>query len=399
MKKSNRIFILGIHSLVPYLIFLDAFAPISTDMYLPALPSMTEDLGTSNELVSLSISSFMLIFAFSMLIWGPVSDRYGRRPILLWGTIVYTFSSVAIALCDSIWPLLFWRCIEALGSGAICISSLAIVKDIMHGDKMERAISLMQAATIIAPLTAPLIGGWMLLWTSWRGIFWCLAICGAIAFCGVFCFAEIAQRQDAIYLSTSFASMGDILKKRKFLYPLLLFSAMSMPFMSYLAASSFIFQDDFGVSAQTYSLMFALNAICSICGPISHFYLLRRIPRSIVIWLHLSGMTVGGILLTFLGINGPWFFALLFAPICYCGSALRPPSTILIMEIIEGNNGVVASLISCGALLFGSFSMFIANLGFWPNQVMAVGGITILVSISALLVWVKIGHNYRGTNE
>ncbi len=151
--KSSRIFRPGNRFLVPYLAFLSAFAPISTDMYLPALPSMAENLGTSNELVSASISMFMLVFAFSMLAWGSLSDRYGRRPALFAGALIYIISSVGIAFCNSIMPLLSWRCVQAVGSGAATSLSMAIVKDIMKGDRMEKVISLMQATLIIAPLS------------------------------------------------------------------------------------------------------------------------------------------------------------------------------------------------------------------------------------------------------
>lgn len=392
--KSYRIFRVGNCFLVPYLAFLSAFAPISTDMYLPALPSMAENLRTSNELVSASISLFMLVFAFSMLAWGPLSDRYGRRPALFAGTLIYILSSVGIAFCDSIVSLLFWRCVQAVGSGAACSLSMAIVKDIMKGDKMEKVISMMQAALIIAPLTAPVIGGWMLALVSWRGIFWSLALCGLLAMLGVFCLAETAPKSRTASISATFARMGVVLRQKEFLKPLLLFSAMAMPFMSYLATSSFIFQDGFGVSAQAYSLFFAFNAGSSLLGPLSHLYFLRHLPRNRVICAHLAFMTTAGILLPIFGGNGPWFFALLYAPICYCGSALRPPSTVLMMQSIDGDNGIVASLINCGGLLFGSLSMFIASLAIWPNPVLAVGCIAATVSGICLVFWLKIKNAY-----
>ncbi len=392
--KSSRIFRPGNRFLVPYLAFLSAFAPISTDMYLPALPSMAENLGTSNELVSASISMFMLVFAFSMLAWGSLSDRYGRTPALFAGALIYIISSVGIAFCNSIMPLLSWRCVQAVGSGAATSLSMAIVKDIMKGDRMEKVISLMQATLIIAPLTAPVLGGWMLALVSWRGIFWCLALCGLFAMLGVFCLAETAPKSRTASIAATFARMGVVLGKKEFLKPLLLFSAMSMPFMSYLATSSFIFQDGFGVSAQAYSLFFAFNACSSLMGPLSHLYLLRHLPRNTVICAHLALMSAAGIMLLVLGGKGPWFFALLFAPICYCGSALRPPSTMLMMQSIKGDNGIVASLINCGGLLFGSLSMFIASLAFWPNPILAVGCIAATVSGICLVFWLKIKKDY-----
>lgn len=393
--SSNRIFRFGNRYLVAFLAFLGAFAPISTDMYLPALPSMAVNLHTSNELVAASISMFMLSFAISMLFWGPLSDRYGRRPVLFAGLALYVISSAAIALADSIWPLLFWRCVEAIGSGAVCSLSLAIVKDIMRGERMEKVVGVMQAATVLAPLTAPLIGGVMLLWTSWRGIFWCVALCGLLAVAGVFALAETSPKKRKISLFATFARMGAVLRNRHFTRPLLLFSGMAMPFFSYLATSAFIYQDGFGVDAQVYSLFFALNASCSLLGPLSYIYILRHYPRERIITLQLAGMAAGGLALIFFGSLGPWWFALLFAPITYCGSSLRPPSTVLMMTANEGDNGIVSSLINCGGLLCGALSMFIATLGFWPGPIIAVGAIALVIAGAGLFFWLKIRGEYR----
>ena len=393
-KSSNRIFRFGNRYLVAFLAFLGAFAPISTDMYLPALPSMAINLHTSNDMVAASISLFMLSFAISMLFWGALSDKYGRRPVLFAGLALYVISSAAIALAESIWPLLFWRCVQAIGSGAVCSLSLAIVKDIMRGERMEKMVGIMQAATVLAPLTAPLIGGVMLLWTSWRGIFWCLALCGLLALLGVFALAETSPKKREISLLATFGRMGFVLRNRHFRNPLLLFSAMSMPFFSYLATSAFIYQDGFGLDAQVYSLFFALNASCSLLGPLSFIYWLRHYPRNRVITAQLAAISLFGFALLFFGSLGPWWFALLFAPITYCGSALRPPSTVLMMTANEGDNGIVASLISCGGLLGGSLSMFVATLGIWANPVFAVGTIAVVVAGIGLLFWLKIKGEY-----
>ena len=125
----KKVFAPGNRWLVAYLAFLSAFAPLSTDMYLPALPHMTQALQTTDALSSLSISCFLLLFGASMLFWGPLSDKYGRKPVLYTGALLYVVSSLFLALAQSIWPLLFWRAVQAIGSGGISAMALAIVKD------------------------------------------------------------------------------------------------------------------------------------------------------------------------------------------------------------------------------------------------------------------------------
>lgn len=395
MARSNRIFTPGNRYLIPFLAFLSAFAPLSTDMFLPALPAMAGNLHTSDELMSYSVSAFLLFFGVSMLFWGPISDRYGRKPALIAGSSLYIISSIAIAAATDIWWLLAWRCVQAIGSGAASAMSLAIVKDILRGALMEKLVSVMQAATILAPITAPILGGAILLVVSWRGIFWCLAICGAIALAGSLLIKETRQGKGADDLAATFARMAVVLGNRYFRDPLFIFSAMAMPFMSYLGVSTFIFQNGFGVSAQSYSFFFALNAGVSLLGPLSHMYIFKRFNRERIITRHMFFMAVFGVLILFFGNSGPWVFTLLFAPITYCGSAMRPPSTILMMQSNPGDNGIVSSMINCGGLLFGSFAMFLASLGFWPNPVIAVGCIAFAVSAICLLAWFKLAQNSR----
>lgn len=389
------VFAPGNRYLIAFLAFLSAFAPVSTDMYLPALPEMAANLGTSNELVTLTISGFLFVFALSMLLWGPLSDRFGRRPVLLAGSAIFVFSSVGIALSPDMETLMAWRCLQALGSGAASAMSMAIIKDLLRGSLMERVVSLMQAGMILAPMLAPVLGGLVLMFTDWRGIFWCLALFGIVAFAGGLALRETrpASGAAAASLAGTFGRIGAVLKKPQFARPLLLFSAMSMPFMSFLAVSSFIYQDYFGLSPQAYSLFFAFNATASLCGPISHIYVFRHFERKRLIAAYLGLMCAAGLLLLFFGSTSPWAFALLFLPVTFCGSAMRPPSTVLLLQSVDGDNGVVASLINCGALLCGSLSMLIASLGIWPGPISAVAVIAALVSGVCFICWLKIGRN------
>lgn len=389
---KNRLFYPGNRFLILYLSFLSAFAPISTDMYLPALPAIARAFATTNELASATISTFMLLFAVSMLFWGPVSDRYGRKPVLLAGSVLYIVSSIAICLTGSIGAFLMWRGVQALGSGAASAMSLAIVKDVLRGGSMEKVVTIMQATVIIAPLTAPVLGGWLLLMVDWRGIFLCLAVCGGVALLGTLWLKETNPRHGALSLGATFRRMGVALGNRDFLYPLLIFSAMSMPFMSYLAVSAFIFQDTFQVSAQQYSLFFALNASASLLGPFLHMGIFRHWNRSRVLAGHLFAMCLAGVALLLWGGHGPWTFALLFAALSLSGSALRAPSTVLMMESIQGDNGIVSSLINCTGLLFGAFSMLLASLSVWPGAIFAVGCISAIVSGLCLAAWLYLSR-------
>lgn len=391
MKQySNRIFFPGNRYLIAYLTFLSAFAPLSTDMYLPALPVMTSALDTSDEMVSYSMTLFFLAYAFFALIWGPLSDRYGRKPVLLTGSAIYIISCSWIALTDSIILLLLMRIVQAIGCAAVSAISLAVVKDVLRGQLMERLISFMQAAHVLAPIFAPLIGGALLYFVSWRDIFWAQVLCGLLSLGGALCLRETGRIKRGISLLTAFARMGIVLANRKFLAPLLLFSALVMPFMSFLAVSSFVYQVQFGLSAQAFSLFFAFNAAFSLLGPLAHLHISRHMSKTREITWQILIIFASGALLIPLGGLNPWLFALLMAPITFCGSAMRPPSTVILMEANRGDNGAVASLIQGSTLLFASLAMFIAPLPFWKQPVTAIAWIAALTSGLGLLAWLKI---------
>lgn len=385
--QSNRIFLPGNRFLIAYLVFLGAFPPLTTDMYLPALPLLAQNLGVTDELASLSLTLFFFGYALSTLFWGPCSDRYGRRPILLAGSAIYILASIGIALAGTIWTLLWLRCLQALGCGAATAMSLAIVKDVLRGGRMEKIVSYMQAAHVLAPLSAPVIGGLILYFVSWRGVFWCLAGLGAAALAGALCLRETGRNAAAQSLIFTFRRIGVVLANKTFRRPFLIFSAMTMPFMSYLAVSAFVYQNWFGLSPQQFSFFFAINAGVSLLAPLSHIYFFSRLERYRVIGWQLLLTTLFGMLIVAFGKLNPWLFALLMAPVTFCGSAMRPSATFIMMQAVKGDNGIVASLIQFGAMMFASIAMLLAPMSFWPTPVMAIGTIAAAVSGICLFFW------------
>lgn len=392
-KFSNRLFYPGNIFLIPYLAFLSAFAPVATDTYLPALPQMVETLRADNETVGLTISLFLVFFAGSMLVWGPLSDRAGRKPVLLAGSVTFIISSAGIALSSSIGALLAWRCAEAIGAGAASAMSMTIVKDLLRGERMERVIGWIQTLTVLAPMLAPVIGGWVLVLVSWQGIFWCLVAFGVAAFLGALMIKE-TRPASSVQAGGVFAipiRLVVVLRSRQFRRPLIIFSALSMPFFAYLGVSAFIFQDEFGLSPQTYSLFFAFNALGAMFGPLLHNRFFHNYDRYRLLAFHMACVCVFGVLLGVFGARGPYVFVALMTPISFFGAALRPPSTALLLNSHKGDNGAVAAIITCGALGCGGLAMIMAGLPFWPTPVCAVGVVAAIIGGVCLLGWLKIG--------
>jgi len=171
--QGGRIFIFG---------FLSAIAPLSIDIYLPALPTMRTALAANEAQTLYTLSTFFIGFGGGQLLFGPLTDRFGRKRPLLCGLAVYIVASAGCALAPSIAMLVLFRFIQALGGSIVPITVQAMVRDLYARNESARILSLNLLVTASAPIVAPLIGGQLLLWLDWRFIFWALVAFGALAF-------------------------------------------------------------------------------------------------------------------------------------------------------------------------------------------------------------------------
>lgn len=392
------VFRFGQNAFIGYLAFLSAFVPLSTDLYLPALPGMTVQLSTTPDLVNLTLSCFMLLFALSMLIWGPFSDKYGRKPILMAGLAVYILASAGCALSTNIWQLIAGRCLQAIGSGALGAVTMAIVKDTFRGRTMETVLTAIQTMTILAPMVAPVLGGLLLTWTSWRGIFWLLGASGLMAMLAGLFLGETLRRPTQGPALRVLLRIGYVLGDKGFRALLAVFSLSVMPFMAYLAISAYIYQNTFGLSAQAYSAFFAGNAAFSMLGPILYVRLFRNFSRRLFLAACFGITAIAGIMLLCIGASSPWIFAVLYGSITFFHSTMRPPSTVLLMSQLDTDNGTVASLVGASGLLCGSLSMMLCSLPFWPDFITASGIICLVLGLFCTIGWLylDIRRAFRG---
>jgi len=158
------------------LALLTALSPLAIDMYLPAMEAMAGDLQTSIHLVELSVSSYLLGFALGQLGGGPLSDRYGRRPLIITGLVLFALSSAALMLTTSLEALLALRFLQAIGGGLATVNSSAIVRDRFQGADVAKTLSLVSMIMMLAPLVAPMLGALTLSFAGWRTIFQTLTI-------------------------------------------------------------------------------------------------------------------------------------------------------------------------------------------------------------------------------
>jgi DHA1 family bicyclomycin/chloramphenicol resistance-like MFS transporter len=377
---------LGAKGLVVLIALLSAFVPLSTDMYLPALPGMSASFGVDAHSINLTLTAFFIFYALGTLVWGPLSDRYGRKPVLVAGLGMYVVASVMCAFMRDVNGLVLSRIFQALGGSAAGVVATAIVKDVYSGRQRGSVLAVVQSMVLISPAVAPILGAFLLKVTSWRGIFGALSGIGLLALLGSLLYQEtITQRTSGMLLS-SLGRLGGALRNRSFTSLLLLFSLGSVSGLAFIASSTYIYQDNFHLSGQMYSFYFALNALGMITGPMIYLWLARRFHAEKIIVGCYVAIAASGLLVFLLGSLQPWIFALCILPASMAGSCLRPPAANLMLEQQKGDTGSVASLMGCTGLLMGALGMQIISLP-WGNMILALGVMTFTTAALSLLAW------------
>lgn len=383
---------LGKKGLIALIAFLSAFIPLSTDLYLPALPGMAEYFKAPVSLVNLTLILFFIFFSAGMLLWGPLSDKYGRKPVLLTGLIIYILASLSSACAVNVVQLITFRVFQAIGGGAASSVAMAMVKDTYDGKKRESILALVQSMTMICPITAPVLGAVLLEFISWRGIFWTLTGAGLLALAGAIALEETIGKRYTGTLGQTIGRLGVVLKNPGFTSLLCVFALAGIPTFAYLASSSYIYIDGFGLSEQAYSYFFALNAVFLLFSPMLYLILSRRFNRSAIIITCFAVVAISGALIGSLGNLSPWLFAVTLIPSTVATNCVRPPGTNLMLEQQQEDIGSASALMSCISLLMGSAGMLLVSYG-WSNIILALGIINLMVGLVCSVLWLLVSKS------
>jgi MFS transporter, DHA1 family, multidrug resistance protein len=369
-----------------FVALIASFPPLSTDLYLPALPTMSEQLGCSVWWVNMSISVFFIFVSTSSFIWGPLSDKYGRKMMLLIGVPLFILSSVFCMFSQNVYQLIIARILQATGAGAAMAVNLAIVKDVFPGKKRESTLAMAAVLNGMIPVIAPSIGSLIIKFLSWQWIFGLLAIIGIMVFIFVLFLKETCREYSDVSTFKTTLRLFVVLKNPNFFRLLIVFSIVSIPLLAFIGVSSFIFIQRFGLSAETYSFYFgAIAANYVIGGPI--YLLLQKFFRPIpIITASYLGSILSGIMMLTIGQTSPVLFAISVALGYLCVSISRPPSNSLLLEQQDKDTGSASSLIQAIFVLTGAFGMMFISYD-WSNRIMVIGIMNVVLSTFGLLLW------------
>lgn len=286
--------------LIVLLAALVAFAPLSIDTYLPSLPLIARDLQASAGSVQLTISLFLVGLCLGMLVYGPLSDRYGRRPLLLGGIGLYLVATLGCLFAGSVEQLVAWRFFQALGGAAASVLARAIVRDLFALAEAAKVLSLMHLVTMLATLVAPLLGSVLMDLGSWRTVFLGLLLFGAT--CLVAATWKLAEThapdQRGESLGTVFLAYWHIATQPLALGYILCMGLAFAGMFAFITASPFVYMEYFGVSPRSYAWLFGLNIAGIILMTLVNARLVsRRGPlRMLAVGAGLAGASALGLL-------------------------------------------------------------------------------------------------------
>jgi DHA1 family bicyclomycin/chloramphenicol resistance-like MFS transporter len=385
---------LGSSTMMVFITLLSAFAMMATDLYLPAVPTMKDQLNTTVELVNLTLVLFFMCMSISSLIMGPLSDRLGRKPVLMACIVIYIIASLACALSPNIYFLIVARAFQAIGCGAGMTISASIVKDFFPPEKKEKAFAIMGAMSGSIPIIAPVVGAQILRFTTWRGEFVVLMIMGLITLVFGIMFKETHFDRSSESVPVSILRLFVVLRNPSFTRLVNLFSIAPLGMMAFIGISNFIFIERFGVSEQAFSFFFAGNAVISVCGSLAYIPLSRLINPMTIISECFVFTIVSGLLVTTIGRLSPYLFILSVAIGTLSFTMVRPPSMNLMLEQQDEDTGSASSLISFFMTILGSFSLWFISKN-WSDRVLVLGLMYTIIGIFTTIFWLYAKRRCR----
>lgn len=378
---------LGSRSLFACLIVINILAILAIDMYVPALPSMQKSFDVSAAYLNLTLFGFFVMCAASMVIAGPLSDLYGRKPVLLAGCIAFTLSSAGCMVAQSVEALVVFRVGEALGYGFIATVETAIIKDSYEGDDLQLAMTCLQSLIIVGPAFAPFLGTLMLSLGGWRVIFAFLTVCGLVSIALTLPISEshssirVAGNARAA-LSDTMQGTRALVKDKKFMSLAILMGVAGIPYFAFIAVVSYVLMDYFAVGYLEYSVIYAAACIVTIIAPYIYIALSKHMGVNAILKLCITLTFISAVSMGFGGHVSPLLFLITFIPYAIAEGVVRPMAFVVLLDQPEDRVGAASSFSNFAYSILTSVGTVLATIS-WPTFIL---GIIVLTAGSAIIM-------------
>ncbi|MGL1922416.1 MAG: multidrug effflux MFS transporter [Hyphomicrobiales bacterium] len=378
------------------LIFLSAISPVALNIFIPSMPNLTASLGTTHTIAQLTLTLYLVAFALSQLVHGPLSDKYGRRPVLLIGIAIYIISSLACSFAVNIEQLIIGRIFQAIGGCTGVVITRAIVRDLYQRDKAASILGYMTMVMALAPLTSPTIGGFIDQYSSWRGTFYFVSVMGIILF--IFSFKGLHETNHNRIQSINVVEIASkyliLLKERQYLGFVTGMAFSSSVFFSFIAGAPFLVTKILKLEPSVYGFYFVMVSIGYMVGNFLSGKLTTQLGSFKMFMLSNIILFIAMIVLlyfSYIGISKPLY---LFLPMSFvaCANGLAIPSAMAsALSIRPEIAGTASGLAGFTQIAMGALATFVV--GYFHNGTttpmitsMVVGGV---LSILCFLTLVK----------
>ncbi len=323
---------------------LAAFAALSTDMYLPAIPTLQETWNIPFAEANLSLVLFFVTFSFFLLIHGPLSDRYGRKPVLAGGVSLFILGSYLCAASQSINMLIAARMIQATGAAAASALSMALTKDLYSGFERQKILAYLGVIIPLCPMVAPTLGGWLTSTLSWHWIFIIQGTIALIPLYGVIRLKEPLEKRTSGGLLSMAGRYLSLFKNRHYAVYTLAFSIMSLPFFAFIGGASAIYITRFGMGPQGFGFVFGFNALGMMSGSLLCSRIGHKVSTVKLLAVSQAGILVGGAAMLTVAGNDPLSFAAAMFMVSFSMGLSRPISNNIILQQVDKDVGAAASM-------------------------------------------------------
>ena len=370
---------------------LTGIGPLSIDMYLPSLPTLTNDLHTTASLAQLSLTACLLGISLGQLFVGPISDMRGRRKPLMIALIIYAITSLLCAFIPSIWGLITLRFIQGVTGSAGIVIARATVRDLYSGTALTKFFSLLMLINGIAPILAPIIGGQLLKFTNWHGAFIVLCVASLLMLLMVFFSLPetlVVENRLRGGVKGSILTFRNLVKDKKFMGFALAQGLIIAAMFAYISGSPFVIQNVYGATPQTYSIIFATNGLGIIIASQVTGRLAGKIKEMSLFKFGLGYATVGGLSLliaTYMKADLVFILIPLFMIVSSVGIT-GTTSFSLAMENQSKAAGSASALLGASSFILGAIVAPLVGIA-GGNTALPMGIIIAICEISAVITY------------
>ncbi len=364
---------------------------IILDMYLPALPILVDEFGVTEGELNVTLNAGIIFAAVATIIGGTLSDRFGRKVIMVLGMLLGIVGNIFCALSNGVAMLCIMRGMAGFGSGVVDTVAAAILKDSFTGKRFQKNMTILQAVAAVGPIFGPALGSFLINISSWRFIFFLLAGGTFMTMIPMLVYTETLPKENRF--SNRFSDVAKetvhIAKTPAFSLFLGIIAFLTIPIWAYVAVSSYIFIDDFGLDNTGYGVYYAIGTVFSVIAPFIYLALAKKLTSRMIVRITLILMLASGIMLLTIGEINPVLLILCVVPMYFSEGIIRPLGLVILLEEYSYVAGSASALIQFVVNIVGSVGTALATMG-WNSMVHGTGVITMGFVALAAICWAFI---------